>query len=348
MAEAGVEILFLADRLGNRSDLKSLEALADGLSRLGHDCHFLSLSAPVDHGLGDLVVCPGLARRWQRPWTVRGLDLADDRGRTRIMHVLSARMADAALAIAERWKIPYLLGVEEFPRREFRLRLSRVWCRGLVVPNRELAVALSRDYGVPSGAILEVARGVAELEKPIRPTSFDPARIPVVGAAGDLVAGSGFTTFLNAARKVIDSGLDVEFLIAGQGEDEGDLRRRAERLRIAERLTFSADLPVGVSSWDVLDVYCQTSMALNGGRAIDDGPWPAASHRFRQRRRRASHPDPAWRDRLGGPARRFASEPCRYRDRRIAPETASASSSDLGDSGRPAGGREQPRPRTRG
>ena len=37
-------------------------------------------------------------------------------------------------------------------------------------------------------------------------------------------------TFLAAARRVLDSGVDAEFVIAGQGEDEVDLRRRADRL----------------------------------------------------------------------------------------------------------------------
>jgi glycosyltransferase involved in cell wall biosynthesis len=184
------------------------------------------------------------------------------------MHVLSSRMAEPALAIAERWRIPYLLALEDFPRRDFRFRLSRAWCRGLIVPNRELAVVLTREFAVPARSIHEVSWGVAVPEAATRPVDLGLGRVPVVGAAGPLVASSGFTTFLNAARKVVDMGLDAEFLIAGQGEDEGDLRRRAERLRMAERLTFADDLPSGLSFWEILDVYCQTSMAPTVGRPL--------------------------------------------------------------------------------
>jgi glycosyltransferase involved in cell wall biosynthesis len=268
MAVDGCEVLFLADRLAGRADLQSLRRLTDGLERLGHDSAVLCLSAPSDHGLDDLTECPALGRRWQRPWAVRGLDLGDGPGHGRLMHVLSSGMAEVALAIAERWRIPYLLDVEEFPRRDQRFRLSRAWCRGLVVPNRELAGVLAREYGVPPGSIHEVRRGVDVPSGSPRPASPGSGRVPVVGAAGPLVASSGFITFLNAARKVVDMGLDAEFLIAGQGEDEGDLRRRAERLRIAERLTFADDLPTGLSFWDVLDVYCQTSMAPTVGRPL--------------------------------------------------------------------------------
>ena len=263
MVDVGCEVLFLADRLAGRSTIQTLRNLVDGLQGLGHDSTVLCLSAPSDHGIDDLEECPGLGRRWQRPWSVRGLDLGIDGSRARLMHVLSAKMADVALAIAERWRIPYLLGVEEFPRRDFRLRLSRAWCRGLVVGNRELAAALTRDYGVP-GELMHVVAGSLTVPAPTDRLG-DPGRVPVVGAAGPLVASSGFATFLAAARKVTDAGFDVEYLIAGIGEDEGDLRRKAERLRIADRLTFADDLPIGLSFWRVLDIYCQTSLVPTVG-----------------------------------------------------------------------------------
>jgi glycosyltransferase involved in cell wall biosynthesis len=175
-------------------------------------------------------------------------------------------MADVGLAIAERWRIPYLLSIDDFPGKDARLRLSRSWCRGLVATNRELSLALVRDFGIPPRAIHLVPQGLTETERPS--TTSRVGRVPVIGAAGPLVGGSGFATFLNAARKVVDAGMDAEFLIAGEGEDEGELRRRAERLRIAERLTFADEIPVGLTFWDVLDVYCQTSVVPTVGRPL--------------------------------------------------------------------------------
>ncbi|MCA1686472.1 MAG: glycosyltransferase family 4 protein [Planctomycetia bacterium] len=93
-------------------------------------------------------------------------------------------------------------------------------------------------------------------------------RVAVIGTAGPLVTASGFATFLNAARKVIDAGVDAEFVIAGQGRDEVDLRRRADRLRIADRVTFAGIPVVGLRFWSVLDVFCQPSLVPSVARTL--------------------------------------------------------------------------------
>src|SRR5207249_1429134 len=72
----------------------------------------------------------------------------------------------------------------------------------------------------------------------------------------------------NAARRVLDAGIDAEFIIAGQGDDEVDLRGRASRLQIADRITFAGRNVVGARFWRVLDVFCQTSLSPTVGRTL--------------------------------------------------------------------------------
>ena len=177
-------------------------------------------------------------------------------------------MAPAALEIAERWRVPYLQGVEEFPAPGTRLRLSRRWCRGLVATSRELRDDLTRNFGVPDDRVRIVHRGLEPGEPIGSRWAVDRDRVSVVGAAGSLVPSSGFSTFLNAARRVLDAGIDAEFVLVGDGEEESDLRRRADRLRLTERLTFAGDADVGLSLWDVLDVYCQPSTVPTVGRNL--------------------------------------------------------------------------------
>jgi glycosyltransferase involved in cell wall biosynthesis len=110
------------------------------------------------------------------------------------------------------------------------------------------------------------------LPVPEEPPDARPAAgagpVRVVGAAGPLVPGSGLPTFLAAARRIIDAGVDAEFVVAGQGPDEADLRRRAERLRVADRVTFTDD-PTGTGAFlKVLDVFCQTSLVPTVGRPL--------------------------------------------------------------------------------
>ena len=176
-------------------------------------------------------------------------------------------MGPAALELAERWRVPYLQSVEEFPMPGARIRLSRRWCRGLVAESRELRDDLERGLGIPPAGVRVIHRGLEAPEPIVSRWAGGPDQIPVVGAAGALVPGSGFSTLLNAARRVLDAGIDAEFVIVGDGEDEDDLRRRADRLRLTERLTLASDA-VGLSFWDVLDVYCQPSTVPTVGRNL--------------------------------------------------------------------------------
>ena len=90
----------------------------------------------------------------------------------------------------------------------------------------------------------------------------------MIGTAGPPVESSGFACFLEAARLVLGSGRDAEFLIATQGQDAIDLRRHAKSLAISDRVSV-ADFPVsGDQFWAVLNVYCQPSLVPSTGRML--------------------------------------------------------------------------------
>ena len=275
MAEARRRVVLLADRITNSDQAGMIRSFADRLAEHGFLARVLCATwgdVPRDGLRVDEY--PGLADRWRSPWTVRALVADEPASRPALLHVLQGRMAPAGLELAERWGVPYLQGVEEFLEPGARLRLSRRWCRGIVAATRELADDLIRQCGVPASRISVIQRGL-----PIPAPRPQAARVSggiaspggsvaVIGAAGPLVHGSGFTTFLNAARRVLDAGIDAEFVVVGQGEEEGELRRRADRLRIVERLTFAGDAAVRLSFWDVLDLYCQPSNVATVGRNL--------------------------------------------------------------------------------
>jgi glycosyltransferase involved in cell wall biosynthesis len=269
MTESVYHVVLLADRITNSDQAGTVREYIDRLGDRGLAARIVCASWSGSPR-AKLVIeeCPGLGDRWQLTWALRSLRRPEGTVMPSLLHSLQARVAPAALEIAERWKVPYLQGIEEFLPLGSRLRLSRRWCRGLVAASRELGDDLNRNFGVPADWVRVVHRGLEPAEPLLSRWNASEARVSVVGAAGSLSPGSGFSTFLNAARRVLDAGIDAEFVLVGEGEEEGDLRRRADRLRLTDRLTFASDAAVGLSFWDLLDVYCQPSTVPTVGRNL--------------------------------------------------------------------------------
>lgn len=260
-------ILLVAGRLGIHDEGWSVGPFIDRLQRLGYSTQMVCVEATGDAAHNPRVVeCPGLAHRWRLPLAVRSLRFGERLNRPNLVHVLSRAMSEAGLAIAEHWGVPYVQTVDEFVPPGGTLRLSRKWCRRLIATSRELADDLSEKLAIPADLVSMVNPGIeAPEEDPVRPPR---GKVAVIGTAGPLVMASGFATFLNAARRILDAGLDAEFVIAGQGEDEVDLRRRAARLKIADRVTFAGIPQAGLRFWNVLDVFCQPTLIPSVGRTL--------------------------------------------------------------------------------
>lgn len=267
MADQGRNVLLLAGRLGTHDHGWMIAPFLDRLAKLGVSAQVLCLSGDPSAGTDYRVVeCPALGRWWQHAFAVRRLRPGDGLRRPDLIHVLQTRMGSMGLSLAERWRVLYVQTVDDFLAPDDRLRVSRRWCRGLIAASRDLADDLVRNLGVPKGFLAVVRPGIEIPETASGPAQ--PRGVPVIGTAGPLIESSGFASFLNAARRVLDGGVDAEFVIAGEGEDEVDLRRRAERLRIADRVTFAGTPVVGLRFWNVLDVFCQTAVVPTLGRTL--------------------------------------------------------------------------------
>jgi glycosyltransferase involved in cell wall biosynthesis len=267
MAEPMRNVLLLVGHLGEHDDGWPIGAFLERLAKLGISAQVLCVARAAGARADYRVVeAPGLGHRWLRPLAVRRLRFGEGLKRPDLIHAIHTVMGPAALAIAEHWQIPYLLTIQEFLPFGRRLRLSRRWCRRLIATSRDLAVDLVRNLNVPANFLSVVNQGVTVVGDGAR--TRKASQVPVIGTAGPLVPASGFATFLNAARRVLDAGVDAEFVIAGEGEGEVDLRRRAKRLRIADRVTFTTHSLVGLRYWNVLDLYCQTTLVPTVGRTL--------------------------------------------------------------------------------
>jgi glycosyltransferase involved in cell wall biosynthesis len=258
-------VLLLAARLGEPDDPGPIVSLLDRLAGMNIAAQVLCVARGGETDCR-VIERPRLGHRWHRLFAARRLSFDEPLRRPGLLHVVHPTMGALGLAIADHWKIPYVLTVDEFLPPAGRLKLSRRWCRGLIATSHELADDLIQTLRIPRGFLTVVPPGIAIPEE-CSATSRRGA-VPVIGTAGRLVASAGIVEFLNAARRVLDAGVDAEFLIAGQGEAEVDLRRRAARLRIGERITFAGQNVVGLRFWRVLDVFCQTALTPTVGRTL--------------------------------------------------------------------------------
>lgn len=257
-------ILILAGRLSRHDARWPLAPWLDRLERRG--CRLQVLCLSRGNVLVDDPRCielPALGHRWARGWVARTLWSREPLRRPDLLHVIHDEMTEAALLISESSGIPYIQTVADFRTLARGLRLSRRWCRQLVAIRPDLAAGLVQELGVPASRVVVIPPGIALPDEPAR----EPAegRVPVIGAGGPLDEVSGLMVFLEAARRILDTGRDAEFVIAGLGASHVELRRRAQALRIAERVTVAEYPSVGADYWAVLDIYCQPSVAANAG-----------------------------------------------------------------------------------
>jgi glycosyltransferase involved in cell wall biosynthesis len=174
-------------------------------------------------------------------------------------------MAEAVLALAEFWRVPYVQTVDDFAVLEQGFRLSRRWFRRIIATSSDLADDIVGALGFPADRVSVIPPG---LLSPLPSPVSVGWKVPVIGTAGPAVTNSGFAIFLEAARLVLNSGRDAEFLIATQGPDAIDVRRQAQARKIADRVSVADFAAIGPRFWTVLSIYCQPSLAPTVGRTL--------------------------------------------------------------------------------
>lgn len=175
--------------------------------------------------------------------------------RPQLLHAQTPRMLRLANELARHWRVPYVLTVHHLPSQS-RLPIDRQWCRRVIAANSTVAAELSTHFGVPASLVTEIPPGVEPCCDSSRPVPLSPGHVPVIGAAGPLESDKGLIWFLGAARRVLDVHREVEFVIAGAGPEETNLRRLARELKLATNVTFAPYVPDFQTPLRAMDVYC--------------------------------------------------------------------------------------------
>lgn len=266
MTVAARKVVLLAGPSSTADDVARVRGLVQRLGARGFAAEVIGAGS-TSTAIDGMIACPGLGRPWLRTLSARWL-AADGAQAPGLLHVLRAELDTAGLALAERWDVPYLVTVDEFLPPGARLRLGRRLCRGIVATGSDLADDLGRSLGVPRDWVTVIPPGLECAEPDASEDGPGAGRVPVIGAAGPLRDGSGLGTFLRAARRVLDAGRDVEFVVAGRGREEVELRRLAGHLDVADRVTFTGEAEADGPFWKVLDLFCQTAAGPTAGRPL--------------------------------------------------------------------------------
>src|SRR5438552_6944920 len=155
-----------------------------------------------------------------------------------LIHVQSRRALAHGNWHARRLDRPFVLTMHEHLGPGSRIHVDRRYCRRIIAVSESVRDDLVARLALPPDLVTVIPSGVETAPKTDWPRPLEPGHVPVIGTAGPLETVKGFPYFLGAARQVLDVRTDVEFLVAGAGPEEANLRRVARELGIADKVTF--------------------------------------------------------------------------------------------------------------
>jgi len=177
-----------------------------------------------------------------------------------LIHIQSRSVLTQGCWLARTLKRPFILTVHDYLSPYERLRIDWQWCRHVIAVSESVKRDFSSRLSVPPGRLTVIPSGVDPPVIPDLAPPLDAGHVPVVGTAGPLEAVKGLPFFLGAAQKVLATGRDVEFLVAGAGPEEANLRRLARELNIAHKVTFVPYLHDFTESLAAMDIFCLPSL----------------------------------------------------------------------------------------
>lgn len=198
-----------------------------------------------------------------RRWLLN--DLRDDP--PTLIHIQSRKLLPLGSWLAKQLSCPFVLTMQDLLQKHERLSFSLTWGRHIIAVSEAVRTGLLQHTKLRPELTSVVRSGVdipTELPRPI----FELNRMPVIGTAGPLEAVKGFPYFLGAAQRVAAADVAAEFLVAGAGPEEANLRRLARELQISDRVTFVPNVLDLTASLLAMDVFCLPSLQQGLGTLV--------------------------------------------------------------------------------
>jgi len=173
-----------------------------------------------------------------------------------LVHIQSLRSIAFGQRIARRLAKPYVVTAHSRPGPTAPFLDDPLLC-GVIVTNEVTREALVNQLRAPKSRVRVIKRGIdLRRFRPSAEPTWTPesGRLPVIGSIGSLTPGKGHRVLIDAARRVLDAGVEAHFAIVGEGDDEPALRRRVRELDLVRHLTFSSHIPGERRLYDIFDI----------------------------------------------------------------------------------------------
>lgn len=177
-----------------------------------------------------------------------------------LIHVQSRRVLRQGKWLAKTLNRPYVLSVHDYLSPQETVQLNDPPCAQVITVSESVKRDFIAKTGTPAEIVTVIPSGV-DLNVTARPEPIlDPGHVPIIGTAGPLETVKGLPFFLGAASRVLQTGRDVEFLVAGAGPEEANLRRLARELGISSKVTFVPYMLNFSESMEAMDIFCLPSL----------------------------------------------------------------------------------------
>ena len=185
-----------------------------------------------------------------------------------LIHVQSLRSYPFGRKIIRRLRKPVILTVHTRPGPHARPLREEYLC-GTIAANEVIREGLVNEFDMDKSRVRVIERGIdLGAFTPGKNGYWTPAedRLPVVGCIGQLSEEKGQHLLIQAAKLVLDQGVQAHFAIVGDGETAASLHELVKELGLELHVTFSPHIAGRQALYGLFDIIAMP--VLKGGVGV--------------------------------------------------------------------------------
>lgn len=264
-------ILALAGRVRVSSGYLHMMELLRGLACRG--CHVALVCSRIGADMGSretpfpVSTWSEVAGRWRAAWGRPDVEAFARRQNAQVIHVHGTGLGAPASRLLHVVDAPIVFTPHSASSHLAQIRRIQRYAGRVLALSESLREGLLNRGHVPREKLRVLRPGVELSAYAVTPPRMD-GYVPVVGTTAPFEASRGQATFLEAAKLLLDSGREAEFVLAGDGPAEGALRRKARHLGLDKRCTFVTRLEDYRNVMAALDVFVRTALSSSMGHTV--------------------------------------------------------------------------------